>query len=157
MQHYPEREPPRPGLALSFLLAALVLAVFLPLWAGLYTDLRWFRSLGHGSVFATILRTRLTVGGISGLAFAGFLYAQGRLALRLSARFASPRPRTPNGLATPPLDLGNWAPRIVAPVSILAGVVYVALYVILLKVLNVSEANSVLQRIMQRLGVAAWR
>ncbi|MBK7776485.1 MAG: UPF0182 family protein [Sandaracinaceae bacterium] len=124
MQHYPEREPPRPGLALSFLLAALVLAVFLPLWAGLYTDLRWFRSLGHGSVFATILRTRLTVGGISGLAFAGFLYAQGRLALRLSARFASPRPRTPNGLATPPLDLGNWAPRIVAPVSILAGVVY---------------------------------
>jgi hypothetical protein len=98
--------------------------VFLPLWAGVYIDLRWFRSLGHGAVYATILKTRLTLGVISGLAFAGFLYAQGRLALSLSSQFAAPRPRTPNGLATPPMNLGDWAPRIVAPVSTLAGVVY---------------------------------
>ncbi|MCB9658495.1 MAG: UPF0182 family protein [Polyangiales bacterium] len=124
MPQYPKREPPRPSLALSFLVGALLLSVFLPLWAGVYIDLRWFRSLGHGAVYATILRTQLTVGVLSGLGFAGFLYAQGRLALRLSNGFTSPRPRTPNGLPTPQLDLGDWAPRIVSPVSTLAGVLY---------------------------------
>ncbi len=124
MQNYPKSEPPRSGVTVSVALFLLAAVVLVPIWASVYIDLRWFRTLGHGSVYATILRTRLALGVASGLLFAGFIYAQGRLALQLSAKFSAPRPRTPNGMSTPPLDLGSWAPRIIAPVAVLCGVLH---------------------------------
>ena len=58
-----EPAPPRHGRAASrvilVLVGLLVLFILLNIIKGFYTEWLWFSSLGYGSVYAIILKTRL--------------------------------------------------------------------------------------------------
>jgi len=69
----------------------LALFIFLNILKGVYTEWLWFSSLGYGSVYATILKTKVLVffsaAIIFGILFLGNLVLATRLAPKTEARF----------------------------------------------------------------------
>ncbi|HUR15217.1 MAG TPA: UPF0182 family protein [Mycobacteriales bacterium] len=59
--------PGRPRPFVSAVVAVLVLVVIGGVFVSLYTDLLWFREAGHGSVFTTVLGTKLLLFAVFGL------------------------------------------------------------------------------------------
>jgi hypothetical protein len=61
-----------------FLAIIIAIAVFFVIVTGpavrLYTDLLWFRSLGYGTIFSTILITRILIGLLLGFLFFALVY-----------------------------------------------------------------------------------
>jgi len=87
---------------------AIVMFVVLPAVAHLYTDLRWFRSVGFQNVFTTVLWTKIGLGLVVGLITAAVLYANLRV-------------QDPSGQAQ--LVLGPLIPRLTLPAALLLGLV----------------------------------
>lgn len=109
------------GPWLLLLATFALLAVVLPTMASLYVDLLWFRSLKLPGVFVTMLGAKFLLGcGIGLLVFALF-YANGRLAIRLSAGLHPVYLRDPNGAIQ--VNLGNIATKVLWPTAIIAGLV----------------------------------
>jgi len=73
-----------PWATIALVALPLLLLLASPALASLYTDLRWFRSLGQEPVFTTLLGTQLGLGVAVGvLAFAA-LFANVRITARAS-------------------------------------------------------------------------
>ncbi|MFW6051578.1 MAG: UPF0182 family protein [Myxococcota bacterium] len=109
---------------LFLLLAAggvlLLLLLGLPGLAHLYTELRWFESVGRGELFTTVLWTRVLLGVAAGALMALVLEINLRVALRVTRRLPSLHLRDPGGGS---MDLGALAPRVLRPVALAAAVV----------------------------------
>jgi len=71
-----------------FLILAGVLALFiiLNMWKGFYSEWLWFDSLGYGSVYTTILKTKVLVFFVSAIIFAILFLGNLVLATRLAPR-----------------------------------------------------------------------
>jgi uncharacterized membrane protein (UPF0182 family) len=102
------------------LLIVVPLAIALPLGAGFYTNLLWFRQLGYQTVFTTTLFTKAWLGVAVGLITAVLIWLNLRLALRLSPE-TSPVARhfVIEGQEIPAPDFSALAPRL-APLAALA-------------------------------------
>jgi len=101
----------------SVVFILLALAIFgLPTLAHLYIDLRWFNSIHLGSIFTTILTTKLMIACVIGVVGTVFLWANFRIAIRLSKQLPSLYLHDPEGVAR--IDLGSLATRMITPVSI---------------------------------------
>ena len=87
-----EREPgerPRRGwtFRLIVILAALVvLFIILNISKGFYSEWLWFDSLGYGSVFTTILRTKVLVFFLTAIIFCAFFLGNILLAIRFAPK-----------------------------------------------------------------------
>jgi uncharacterized protein len=99
--------------------ALLVLLMGLPSLATLYTELRWFGSLGFGQVFTTILWTRVLLGVAAGVLMVLVLGANLHIALRTTERLPSLQVADPSG--TSRIDLGHAVPRAIRPGILLVG------------------------------------
>lgn len=107
------------GTLLLLVATFAALAVVLPTIASLYVDLLWFRSLKLPGLFVTMLGAKFLLGcGIGLLAFALF-YANGRLAIWLSAGLHPVFLRDPNGAIQ--VNLGNIVTKALWPTAIVAG------------------------------------
>lgn len=101
--------------------ATVVLAAIVwPIAAHFYTDLRWFRSVGYGDVFTTVLGARVGVGVVVALLVAAALWLNLYLAARLTRGLAGVRLQDPTGTAR--LDVGSVAPRLALPLCLLVGI-----------------------------------
>jgi len=67
----------------SVLVGLLVLFIILSVWKGFYTEWLWFSHLGYGSVFTTILWTRILVFFVAAIIFCVFFLGNLVLATRL--------------------------------------------------------------------------
>jgi uncharacterized protein len=99
---------------------ALLLLLGLPGLATLYTELRWFQSLGHAQVFTTILGTRVLLGVAVFALVALVLELNLRVALRATTGLASLHIADPGG--TSRIDLGRIAPRVLRPALLVVAV-----------------------------------
>ena len=113
------RRPRRlaPIAALGLVVAAVLLW---PILSHFYVDLRWFRSLGYGSVYTTILWTKIGVGVAVGLFVGAIVLANLLIAARLTRGTPSLRIAGPTGNT---IDIGAFAPKLAIPVSALVGLV----------------------------------
>src|SRR5579884_1103694 len=82
-------------LLLAAIAGVLVLAI---LTVGYYTDWLWFESLGYGSVYATILLTRIAIFLVAALGFFALLALNVLLARRLARRFERQTAHSEEGL-----------------------------------------------------------
>ena len=112
-----------PGL--RWLLLGLLLIFFVLVWptmAGFYTELLWFRELGYEQVFRTAIESKLALGGGAFLFGTVFIWANLKLALKLSgggtrlARFI-----TVNKERVEIPDIAGFIERWVLPISLLGG------------------------------------
>ena len=124
-------EPPRRAslqfLRSPWLAFVIVLILFLLIWpavVGFYTELLWFREVGYTNVFRTAIESKLWLGGGAFLAGTIFIWANLKLALRLSAararlvRFISFNINNEK-IAVP--DIAGFIERWVLPLSLLGG------------------------------------
>ncbi len=114
-------DPPPPRVWFRLLPVGAVLALFFlatPL-SELYLELRWFRVVGYEQVFSTLLWTEVGLAAGVGLLTAAIVYANLRVALRLSEGLTPLQIPGPNGQGTVPLDgILRWT---LAPLSVFAG------------------------------------
>jgi len=84
----PVRPARRGGAPKAIIIIAVVLAVFIVLGIakGFYTDWLWFSSLGYGSVYTTILRTRILLFFSAAIIFCILLLGNLVLATRLAPK-----------------------------------------------------------------------
>jgi len=80
-----------PARVLLILAGALTLFILINIWKGFYTEWLWFNSLGYGSVYATILKTKVIIffsaAIIFCILFLGNLVLATRLAPKSEAHF----------------------------------------------------------------------
>src|SRR5215468_1139616 len=107
----------------SLLLAAVALAIVLPMGVTLYTTWLWFQQLGYQIVFTTTLFTQAALGASVGLITAAFIWLNLKLALRLSPR-TSPVARhfVIEGQEIQAPNFSALAPRLAPLVALVAGV-----------------------------------
>jgi uncharacterized membrane protein (UPF0182 family) len=79
---FPRRTPPRRG-RLVVVIAVLLFVVSISTLVRLYTDLLWYREVGFGSVFWTILGSKFALGAAFGLGFFLFTFANLLVVTRL--------------------------------------------------------------------------
>ncbi len=118
---HPARRRRRRWWPLAAAGAAVVAAVVWPLFAHLYTDLRWFRSVGQGEVFTTILWTRIGLGFVVGAVVGLAVWLDLLLAVRLTRGLSPLRVAGPPGSGT--LEIGAFAARLSLPLALVIGVV----------------------------------
>ena len=82
--------PSRPGLLIPVVGTVIVLVVLLLIGTGIYTDVLWFREVGFGEVYSTVLRTRLLLFAVFGLLMAAAVAANIVVANRLRPTFRPP-------------------------------------------------------------------
>lgn len=105
------------------LLIVLGLFILWPGFAGLYTDWLWFSEIGYQNVFSTLLLTKLSLGILAGLVTALLIWLNFRLALRLSAAFASiVRYFNINNQRIPVPDFARAAEKWMLPGSLVIGI-----------------------------------
>ncbi len=92
----------------------VVLLLALPALAGLYIDLRWFRSLGYEQIFTTILWTRVALGIAIGVIYGGVLAANLWLVLKLTTGLKGIVLADPSGQTR--IEVGKMVVRFIWPV-----------------------------------------
>ncbi|HEY8459748.1 MAG TPA: UPF0182 family protein, partial [Blastocatellia bacterium] len=104
------------------LLAAVVLVLGLPAWAGLYTNWLWFQELGYQSVFTTTLSAQVGLGAAVGLITAALIWLNLKLALRLSPEMGRvARSFVIEGQELSAPDFSATAPRLAPLVALAVG------------------------------------
>ena len=114
------RRRPRSFAPLIALGVAVAAVLIWPIASHLYVDLRWFRSLGYGSVYTTILWSKIGVGVAVGLFVGAIVLANLLIAARLTRGTPSLRIAGPTGNT---IDIGAFAPRLAIPLAALVGLV----------------------------------
>jgi len=107
------------------LIIILAIAVFVVIVTGpavrLYTDLLWFRSLGYGTIFSTILMTKVGIGLLLGFIFFVLIYGNLWYARRLT-------PPSPMGIDNELLERGfRMARRVIGLLFFIGSIVVSAL------------------------------
>ncbi len=85
----------RRGAILPTLVIVAVLVVAFALFTNVWTARLWYRSFDFGSVFSTVLLTRVGLFAVFGLIMAGLVAANAALAYRLRPRFRPQGPTSP--------------------------------------------------------------
>ncbi|MGI3780292.1 MAG: UPF0182 family protein, partial [Janthinobacterium lividum] len=85
----------RRGAILPTLVIVAVLVVAFALFTNVWTARLWYRSFDFGSVFSTVLLTRVGLFLVFGLVMAGLVAANAALAYRLRPRFRPQGPTSP--------------------------------------------------------------
>ena len=85
----------RRGAVLPTLVVVAVLVVAFALFTNVWTARLWFRSFDFGSVFSTVLLTRVVLFLVFGLVMAGLVAANAAIAYRLRPRFRPQGPTSP--------------------------------------------------------------
>jgi uncharacterized membrane protein (UPF0182 family) len=85
----------RRGAILPTLVIVAVLVVAFALFTNVWTARLWYRSFDFGSVFSTMLLTRVGLFAVFGLVMAGLVAANAALAYRLRPRFRPQGPTSP--------------------------------------------------------------
>ena len=113
----------RPRRLTPIIAVGVVVAIVLvwPILSHLYTDLRWFRSLGFGSVYTTVLWAKIGVGVSVGLLVGAALAANLLVAARVTRSFPALRIAGPTAGSS--IDIGAFAPRLALPVAALVGLI----------------------------------
>ena len=112
--------PRSPWLVLGLFLIFLVLVW--PTIVGFYTELLWFRELGYVQVFTTAIESKLALGVGALLIGALFIWANLKLALKLSSgRTREARFITLNRERVEIPDIAGFIERWVLPLSLLGG------------------------------------
>ncbi|QQR89933.1 MAG: UPF0182 family protein [Myxococcales bacterium] len=111
--------PKRPRF-MGFIVLGIVFLAFitLPTLARIYTEFLWFKSLGQGAVFTTLLTTKVWLGFAIALLTFAFVFVNSRLAIKLSHGLYPVVLRDPNGVVQ--INAGKIATKFVWPVSLLA-------------------------------------
>lgn len=108
-----------------WLLIGLIVVLLVLVWpavVGFYTELLWFREVGYEHVFRTAFNSKLTLGAGAFLVTAGFIWANLKLALRLSdGRTRTARFITINKERVEIPDIAGFIERWVLPISLLGG------------------------------------
>jgi uncharacterized membrane protein (UPF0182 family) len=113
-----------PRLPVAIALLALAGVAFV---AGVdtYTDWLWYESVGYGTVFSTVLWTKVAAAVVAGLAAAAATYANLRLALRLApAPFSERRVLTVEGRTVELPDPRRLVGALALPAAALVGLVF---------------------------------
>lgn len=97
------------------LITALLALVAVPAAAGLYIDLRWFRSVGFSEVLSTQLLAQVYLGCGAAAIAGAWIYVNLRFAIRRARGTAPLYLYDPDGL--PRVNLGALAERLTLPVS----------------------------------------
>jgi uncharacterized protein len=104
------------------LLVIIPLVLVLPMGAGLYTNLLWFKQLGYQTVFTTTLGAKALLGVSVGLITAALIWLNLKLALRLSPETSGVARRFMiEGQEIPTPDFSALAPRLAPLVALVVG------------------------------------